>query len=203
MGCDGPVPQRNMFFKHTATMQRQEALELLKTHVKADNLIKHCLASEAILRSMAHRLSQDVELWGLVGLLHDLDFEVTRDNASLHGLRTVELLSSSGLPKEALDAILRHNAEALGLERTTLLDYALTCAETMTGLAVAAALVHPDKRMAGVKAKSVQKRMKSKDFARNVNRDHILLCEKVGIPLMEFIELSLDAMTSISEDLGL
>lgn len=184
-------------------MTRNEAIELLETHIQADNLTKHCLATEAIMRALAQKLGQDVELWGLVGLLHDLDFEYTKDNPEAHGLKTVELLAPYQLPQEAVDAILRHNAEALQLERETVMDYALTCAETITGLIAAAALVHPDKKIESVKNKSVRKRMKSKDFARNVNRDHILLCEKIDIPQTDFIDLSLQAMASVSDQLGL
>jgi len=184
-------------------MTRDEAIDLLNAHLLADNLKNHCLATEAIMRALARRLNHDEESWGIAGLLHDLDFEYTRDTPSAHGRKTVELLAPYRLPQEAVDAILRHNAEALELNRETTFDYALTCAETITGLIVAAALVHPDRRIAGLKAKSVRKRMKSKDFARNVNREHIMLCERVGIPLMDFIELSIAAMGSISDQLGL
>ena len=106
-------------------------------------------------------------------------------------------------PKKHLNAVLRHNAEALGLQRETVLDYALTCAETITGLIVAAALVHPDKQIRSLNPASVRKRMKSKDFARSVNRDHVALCERINIPLMDFIELSIGAMASVSDELGL
>jgi putative nucleotidyltransferase with HDIG domain len=184
-------------------MTRDEALELLGPHVRADNLKKHCLAAEAIMRELAVRLNQDSELWGNIGLLHDLDFEYTREHPEAHGCKTVALLAPYGLPEEALSAVLRHNAEALGLERETVLDYALTCAETITGLLVAAALVHPDKQIKSLNPASVRKRMKSKDFARSVNRDHVVLCERINIPLMEFIELSIKAMGSISDELGL
>lgn len=184
-------------------MTRAEALTLLQTHIQADTLRNHCLAAEAIMRELANLLGQDPELWGLAGLLHDLDFEYTRDNPSQHGLRTVEILAAAQLPPEATDAILRHNAEALGLQRETPFDFALTCAETITGLIVAAALVHPEKSIAALNANSVRKRMKSKDFARNVNRDHVLLCERIGIPLMDFIQLCIKAMASISSQLGL
>jgi len=155
------------------------------------------------MRDLAVRLNQDSELWGNVGLLHDLDFEYTREQPQTHGLKTVELLAPYGLPEEALNAVLRHNAEALDLKRETPLDYALTCAETVTGLIVAAALVHPDKQITSLNPSSVRKRMKSKDFARNVNRDHVGLCERIDIPLMDFVELSINAMASISEQLGL
>jgi putative nucleotidyltransferase with HDIG domain len=184
-------------------MTRDQALELLNTHIQADNLLKHCLATEAIMRELARRFEADEELWGVTGLLHDLDFETTKDDMASHATKTVEMLEPYDLPKEATDAILRHNAEALGLERQTTMDYALTCAETITGLIVASALVHPDKELARLKTKSVRKRMKSKEFARNVNREHVQLCEEIGIPLADFIELSINAMCSVSDDLGL
>ncbi len=184
-------------------MTRTEALELLESHVQADNLRKHSLATEAIMRQLAEKLNQDGELWGNIGLLHDLDFEYTRETPDAHGRKSVEMLEPFAFPSEALDAVLRHNAEALDLRRETILDYALTCAETITGLIVAAALVHPDKRVGSLNPSSVRKRMKSKDFARNVNRDHVALCERIDIPLMDFIELSIKAMASISKELGL
>jgi putative nucleotidyltransferase with HDIG domain len=184
-------------------MTRDEALRLLESHVTADNLKKHCLATEAIMREIAVRLNEDCELWGNVGLLHDLDFEDTREQPEIHGTRTVVMLAPYKLPGEAVNAVLRHNAEALNLERESRLDYALTCAETITGLIVAAALVHPEKRIRSLNPSSVRKRMKSKDFARSVNREHVALCERINIPLMDFVELSINAMASISDDLGL
>jgi uncharacterized protein len=190
-------------FLKRSPMTRNEALELFESHVKADNLKKHCLATEAIMRELAMRLNEDCELWGNVGLLHDLDFEDTREQPEIHGTRTVAVLAPCGLPEEALKAVLRHNAEALNLKRESVLDYALTCAETITGLIVAAALVHPDKQIRSLNPSSVRKRMKSKDFARSVNRDHVVLCEQINIPLMDFVELSIKAMATISDELGL
>ena len=184
-------------------MTREEALELLEKHVKTDNLRKHCLATEAIMRSLAERLGEDPDVWGVAGLLHDLDYEYTKDSPENHGKKTFELLKNSDLPQDALNAILRHNAEMLGLQRETLFDFALTAAETITGLIVAAVLVRPDKSIDGLKVKSIKKKMKSKDFARNVNREHILLCEKLDMDLSSFIELSINAMKEVREDLGL
>lgn len=184
-------------------MTRDEALQLLDLHIKAENLKKHCLASEAIMRTLAARLGRDVELWGIAGLLHDLDFEYTHDHPEAHGLKTVELLAPFQLPREVSDAVVRHNAEALHVQRETEMDFALTCAESITGLIAAAALVHPDRKIRSLSGKSIRKRMKSKDFARNVNREHIVLCERIDIPLEEFIELSLGAMASISDQLEL
>jgi putative nucleotidyltransferase with HDIG domain len=184
-------------------MTRDEALDLLGSHIKADNLRKHCLATEVIMREVAVRLNQDGDMWSNIGLLHDLDFEYTREQPETHGRKTIEMLAPYGFSQEASNAILRHNAEALELERETVLDHALTCAETITGLIVAAALVHPEKRIRSLNPASVRKRMKSKDFARSVNREHVALCERINIPLMDFIELSIKAMASISDELGL
>jgi uncharacterized protein len=184
-------------------LTRDEAWALLCEHVKADNLRKHCLAAEAILRALARRLGQDEELWGLVGLVHDVDFEATASTPAEHTTRAVPLLAEKGLPPDALQAIREHNAEALGIPRESQLGIALACGETITGLLVAAALVHPDKKIARVQVDSVRKRMKKKDFARNVSRETIQECERLGIPLDEFIQLSLTAMAGIGEALGL
>ena len=184
-------------------MDRQQALDVLQNHVKADNLRKHCLATEAVMRALAQRLDEPEELWGVVGLLHDLDFEETLGQPSEHGLRTADILADSDLPAEVITAIKAHNAEALGVERRSRLDFALSCAESITGMVVATALVYPDKRLASVKPKSILKRMKKKDFARRVNRDQIRLCEEIGVELSDFADLSLRAMQGISEELGL
>lgn len=184
-------------------MDRQQAVDLLHKHVKADNLRKHCLATEAVMRALAERLDEPADLWGNLGLLHDLDYEQTVDRPSEHGLKTAAILANSDLPSEGIAAIKAHNAEALGVERVSRLDFAITCAESITGLVVATALVYPDKRLASVKPKSILKRIKQKDFARRVNRDQIRLCEKIGLDLKDFAELSLGAMQGVSEELGL
>jgi putative nucleotidyltransferase with HDIG domain len=186
-----------------AGVTRQEALELMQEYLRAENLRKHCLATEAIMRALAERLGFDAEPWGIAGLLHDLDYEETREDPSHHGLKTEAILKEKGVNQEIIDAIKAHNAEALGIERKTELDFALTCAECITGMAVATTLVYPDKKIASVKPKSILKRMKQKEFARNVNRDHIRKCEKLNIPVEEFAELSLKAMGTISDELGL
>jgi len=184
-------------------MTREQALALLDRHIQADNLRKHCLASEAIMRALARKFDHDEDKWGLAGLLHDLDYDQTKDDMNRHGLVTAELLEAEGADPEIIGAIKAHNAENLGLKRETPFDLALTCAETMTGMVVAATLVYPDKKVKSVKPKSITKRMKEKQFARNVNRDHILLCEELGLPLAEFARLSLEAMAAIDRELGL
>ena len=182
---------------------RDEALQLMKEYLKADNLQKHSLATEIIMRKIAQKRGENEELWGIVGLLHDLDFEETKDDMPNHTLKTEEILTKKGVSKEIIEAIKGHNAENLGYQRERPIDHALTCAECITGMVIATTLVYPDKKLASVKPKSILKRMKQKEFARSVNREYIKECEKIGIPLEEFAELSLNAMRDISVELGL
>jgi predicted hydrolase (HD superfamily) len=142
-------------------------------------------------------------MWGLVGLLHDLDYDETKDRMDKHGLVTEQILRERGVHPSIGEAVKYHNAGNLSLVRGEPIHFALTAAETMTGMIVAAALVNPDKKLASLKPSSVKKRMKSKEFARSVNRDHIRLCEQIGIPVDDFIVISLEAMGSISDQLGL
>ncbi|MDH3975752.1 MAG: HDIG domain-containing protein [Deltaproteobacteria bacterium] len=184
-------------------IERNEAFNLLKAYVKSENMIKHSLASEAVLRQLAGRLSQDEEKWGIAGLLHDIDIEITDADLSIHGLEAVNLLTSAGIDEEIIEAIRLHNELAHNDKRQTPFHHALAAGETITGLITATALVYPDKKLASVKVKSITKRMKEKAFAASVNRDIIRECELAGIPLKEFAEISLKAMQSINEDLGL
>lgn len=184
-------------------MNRNEALELLKSKVKTDWLIKHCLATEAVMRALAVKFGEDADKWGIAAILHDLDFDETADTPEKHTVLTREWLKRSDLPEDSLHAISAHNAEYSGVARESRFDYALTAAETLTGLVVATALVMPDKKLASVKPKSVKKRMKEKSFARKVNRDDIRLCSELDMELIDFIELGVNAMKEIHEDLGL
>ncbi len=189
--------------KQSVPVTREEALKLLKSYVHQENLIKHSLATEAIMRSLAERFGEDPDKWGIAGLLHDLDYEETYESPGEHGKKTAEILKERRFPQDMIDAILAHNAEALGIERKTRFDFAITCSECITGLITATALVYPDKKLKSVKPKSITKRMKEKGFARSVNRDLIRLCEKIDIPLPEFAVISLEAMRGIDEELGL
>lgn len=184
-------------------MEREKALELLKEYIKDEKMRIHCYASEAVLRAMARRLGEDEEKWGLAGLLHDIDVEVTDADPARHGLVAEEILGNYDVDPEVIDAITMHNEKATGKERSTTFQHALAAGETITGLVYATALVYPDKKIAPVKPKSVVKRMKEKAFAASVNRDHIRECEKAGIPLPEFAELSVNAMKEISDEIGL
>jgi uncharacterized protein len=183
-------------------ISREEAVELLYQHISSENMRKHCFASEAVLRALAKRLNRNENEWGLAGLLHDIDVEITKADPYTHGPYAEKLLIGK-ITDEMLDAIVMHNEVATGKVRTTEFQHALAAGETITGLITATTLVYPDKKIAGVKSKSVTKRMSQKAFAASVKRENILECEKIGIPLDEFAELSVKAMQEISEKLGL
>jgi uncharacterized protein len=185
-------------------MDKEEALELLQANLQAENLLKHCYATEAVMRRLAREKGEDEDLWGLTGLLHDLDLEITDDDMSVHAATAARMLEERGAPAEMVDAVRMHNAEGLGLgERSTVLQHALACGETVTGFIVAAALVRPDKQLEGVKVSSLRKRMKEKAFARGARREVIMECEQAGFELDDFLALALESMQGISDELGL
>ncbi len=182
---------------------RARALELMRQYLPQDAMQKHCLAAEAIMRALARRLGANEDVWGMAGLLHDLDYNETRECMSRHGLETELILTGFNVAPEIVQAIKAHNADNLGFARTTQFEHALVCAECITGLIVATTLVYPEKKISAVKSSSILKRMKQKEFARSVNRGYIRECEMIGIPLEEFAGLSLSAMTQIAPQLGL
>jgi putative nucleotidyltransferase with HDIG domain len=184
-------------------MTREDALDLLRQYVKNEKMIYHSLSSEAVLRALAKKLGRDEDKWALAGLLHDIDVEVTNADPRTHSLKARELLADYDLDEDILDAISMHNEMATGMPRENEFQHALAAGETVTGLIYATALVYPDKKIASVKPKSVTKRMNQKAFAASVSREIIMECEKIGIPLPEFAEISLDAMKEIGEEIGL
>lgn len=183
-------------------ISREEAVNMLNTHIQSVNMKNHCYASEAVMRALARKLDRDEEIWGLAGLLHDIDAEITNADPLTHGPYAANLLQGK-ISDDALDAIVMHNEVATGKERNTEFQHALAAGETITGLITATALVYPDKKVSSVKVKSITKRMKEKAFAASVRREVILECEKIGLTLDEFAGLSLCAMQEIGEELGL
>lgn len=184
-------------------ISRDDALALLKENLAEQTHVFHSLESEAVMRALARRLGQDEEVWGLAGLLHDVDFGRTADAPERHGLAAADILRPHDVPEEVIQAIMAHNGENNGTPIDKPFHHALRCAETVTGLVSAAALVQPDKKLASVKPKSVRKKFKDKAFARKVNRDVIRECEKLDLELAEFIELAVDAMKGIAPQVGL
>jgi putative nucleotidyltransferase with HDIG domain len=187
----------------SAGITREQALELLHSHVASPTIIKHSLAAEAVLAALATHRSADRQKWALAGLLHDVDIDETGADPAIHGRVGAQMLADMGVDPEIVAAVRRHNPQSCGEPRETDLDHALAAGETITGLIVATALIQPDKKLASVKPKSVSKRMKEKAFAASVNRDSIMECEAIGIGLEEFVGLALAAMQGVSDDLGL
>jgi len=183
-------------------MEREEALESVRDNVENENLVKHMLAAEAIMQALARRFGEDEEEWGLAGLLHDIDMELTGGDMGSHGKLGSDLVREMGVSDAVAQAILCHNYN-LGVPLETKMDKALFCADPLTGLITATALVRPDKKLAGVEVKSVRKRFKEKSFAAGVDREQVARCSELGLELDEFLELGLEAMRGIAGDLGL
>ncbi len=183
-------------------MTRKEALDSVRAGVEDENLVRHMLATEAVMRALARRFGEDEEEWGLTGLLHDIDVELTQGDMNSHSKLGADLAKELGASDAIAHAILCHNPDH-GVPLGTKLDRALFCADPLTGLIMAAALVRPDKKLAGLEARSVGKRFKEKSFAAGVNRQQISQCSEIELELGEFIELGLTAMKEIAADLGL
>ena len=183
-------------------MDRQEALASVEANVENSNLIKHMLATEVIMRALAGELGEDEEVWGVTGLIHDIDVELTEHDPALHSRLGADLARNLGASDEMCQAVLCHN-EAHGIPCETLLSKALFCSDPLTGLITAAALVRPDKSLGGVTTESVMKRFKEKRFAAGASRENIARCSEIGFTLEDFVGLALKAMKGIAPDLGL
>jgi putative nucleotidyltransferase with HDIG domain len=183
-------------------MDRNQAVRVMEENVRNANLRKHILAVEAVMRCLARRFGEDEERWGLAGLLHDLDYEVTKDDPDRHSLVGAEMCERLGVEPEVVDAVRAHN-ERHGLPRETALAKALHFADPVTGLVVAAALINPEKKLAAIDASFVMKRFGEKAFARGANREVIKRCAELGLELEEFVGLAVEAMTAVAADLGL
>lgn len=186
-------------------ISRSAALELLKKYVRDDKIIKHCLAVEAIMRSLAERLGEDSELWGLIGLLHDVDYDYVERDMKRHGLEALNILRGL-LPEWSLQVIAAHNEHngfVVTDEYAKRVLSALRASDHASGLIVATALVMPSKKLEEVKLESLLRKFKSKDFARGVSRERIREAERLGIRLEEFLELALNSMKRIASELDL
>ncbi len=184
-------------------MNRDQAWELVQQKVKGQFLRMHLLAAEAIMRALARKFGQDEELWGLAGLTHDIDWELTEPTPEQHSIIGSGWLKEAGFPPEVVEAVRVHN-HTHGFAPKTLMEKALWCAEELTGLIVACALVQPDKKLTSVKPESVLKKFKSKSFAAGVNRDIIARRQDmIGVSLEELIGIELTAMQEVAQSLGL
>lgn len=191
-------------------MTRDEAYQELKKLVKNENLIKHHLACEAAMKALYKRLTPiveqsliDEEKWGIVGLLHDADYELSKNHPEKHTLILEEKIGSK-LEPEVMHAIKSHNYTNVGIMPTTLMDWSIYACDELTGLIIAATLIHPEKKLASVDNAFIMNRFNEASFARGANRDQIKTCEtKLKIPLNEFVDIVLKAMQNIAPDLSL
>ncbi len=184
-------------------MNRETALAIVQKHIQNNNLINHMLAVEAAMRFYALKLNEDVELWGLTGLLHDFDWEdyPTLDQHAVAGAPT---LRENGVPEEAVQAILAHNSEASGVPRSTPLARALYACDEITGLVTAVALVRPSRSLYDLTASSVRKKWKDRAFAAGANREEIAAAAAdFGVELWQHTDNVILAMRSIAPLLGL
>ena len=193
---------------------REQALALLHTNMESQNLRRHCYAVEATMRALARYFKEDEEKWGIIGLLHDGDYEKTKETPEKHTLLMVDWLKEAGeTDPEIISAILSHNyahlvdtkvGDGVAQAPKNKLEWSLYCSDELTGLIVAVSLVRPDKRISSVTVDTVLKKWREKSFAAGVKREQIAECEtRLGVPLNEFIGIALEAMQGISEDLGL
>jgi len=184
-------------------LNREEAIELVKRHVSTKNLVKHMIAVGAIMRGFAERLREDPNTWEIVGILHDIDYDITKDNPKIHALEAEKILKGV-LDDDLIEAIKKHNFENNGSgEPTKPIEIALISADALSGLIVATALVMPNKKLEEVKVSSVLNKFKDKSFARRISRERIKYCEKLGLTLEEAIEVALNAMKAVAKELGL
>ena len=181
---------------------RDEAYALVTERIPQRNLVNHCVATEVIMRALGEHLGlaeDDIDRWARAGLLHDLDYAETADDPARHGLVSAAELSSV-IDQEMLHAILAHADKA---PRETPMDHALWCADPTTGFIVAAALVRPEKDIAGVQLKSLTKRWKEKAFAKGASREQMAGCAELGLERDEFLGLALAAMQARAAEIGL
>ena len=184
-------------------MTVKEAKSLLQENIKNRNLVKHCLAVGAAMKSLAQHFKEDETKWEVCGLLHDIDYEKTKDNPELHSKVGAEMLEKLGLDKEICQAVLTHNP-AHHIMPETLMAKALYCVDPLTGLIVAATLVLPSKKIKDLTVENVLHRFKEKAFARGANRQNIAQSQAyLGLTLEEFIKIVLKAMQGISDELAL
>jgi putative nucleotidyltransferase with HDIG domain len=186
--------------KGKVTMTRENAMELVREHLHNKNLINHCLAVEACMKAVASRLGQDPEPWGIAGLLHDLDYEVTEKSPELHTSETVKILNGLGMDPLIAHAVQAHAGK---VPCGNAMDWAIFSIDPLTGLIIAATLMHPMKKIRAIDLEFVKRRYKEKRFAKGARRDEIERCVNLGLSLDEFITICIQAMQGIDQDLGL
>lgn len=187
-------------------MTRDEALKLLYDHMESTNLRRHCLAVEAVMRSLAKFFKENEDSWGIAGLLHDADYELTKDNPKEHTKKIIDWLSEYDTGDDVKDTIIAHgwNFVEGAPQPKNKMEWSLYCCDELTGLIVAVALTRPSRQLSDVTVESIKKKWREKSFAAGVDRSQIENCEaRLSIALDKFIEITLTAMQSIADELGL
>jgi len=190
---------------------RSQALNLMKEHITNPGLQKHCLAVGTAMRALAEHFHDDADLWEIIGILHDVDWEETKDAIDQHTRKTAQYIATLAGDRELettatiVRTVLSHNYHNNGEpEPSNTREWALACCDELTGIIVANALIMPSKKLADISPESVIKKMNSKSFAAAVDRSGIILCEeKLGIKLYDFVSIVLRGMQRASTDLGL
>jgi uncharacterized protein len=187
-------------------MTRDQALKILHDNMESPNLRKHCYAVAAVMKALAERLDGNPQTWEIAGLLHDADYEKSKDNIEQHTKLIFEWLESHEVEGEIKEAILAHGWGFIegNPEPKNKIEWSLYCCDELTGFIIAVTLIRPEKKLSAITVENVLGKWKEKSFASGVHREQIELCEeKLNIPLQEFILIALTAMQGISEDLGL
>jgi uncharacterized protein len=186
----------------------QQAQELVNKYITNQITKLHIRETEVFMRALAKKFDEDEEKWGIIGLLHDIDWDLTKDNSTEHCIKCQEILRDAGASNFLIETIISHGftnemiPQLKEKQRTTTIQHCLVAAETLTGLIIASALMTPDKKLASLSLESFKKKFKNKKFAERCNRELILECEKVGIPLDEFLQIGLSSLQNIAPELG-
>lgn len=187
---------------------RDEAINLLKIMPQLDSDMNHYLETEAIMMSLAERFSEDVEYWGMLGLLHDVDWSLTKNNWSEHCIKAVDILKEKGFDNTFIENVQSHGYGYKEIpllqdkKRNSKIQHSLISAETLTGIIYAYALMR-GKKISNMEVSGLNKKFKDKNFAANCNRDLVKEIELTGLPLNDFFSLAIEAIKNIKEDVGL
>lgn len=188
---------------------KEQADRLVGEHINDDVMKLHLFESEAIMRALAKHFGEDEEKWGIIGFLHDIDWDITKNDQENHCIKCREILQASGGTDFLIETIQSHGYDNEYIpalkdkKRETKIQHCLAAAETLTGLIFASAMIQPDKKLSSVKLESLKKKFKNKSFAAKCDRKIIMECEEVGIKIDDFLEVGLVALQGISEKLGL
>lgn len=182
-------------------MSRSDALSLLKKHVKSESLLGHCISTAAVMKGLAKELGEDENLWEVIGILHDIDFEEINEDMTKHGLAGYDILKSAGIGDEIAEPIKRHNHFIFGKDYTTPVEICLQTADSVSGLVIACAYVK-GRKITEVTSKTISKKFKTKSFAAGCDRERIAFTDSI-IPRDRMYEIAISEISEVKDELGL